>query len=197
MSNVFHIPRFVALCGNPKSGKSLVQEILLNNYGVQPIDDGGPLREFAVNNLGLTWDQVRTQEGKLEMVEILGKSWQVRKILGELGNVLEAMFGKHIMGYMAVARCSGTIGSFSFGSVRRDQGKYYKAAGDAVVIGIRNPLALPTGNEFDTFDESTVDVWIENDALAKGMTPFEGRKDLEKKIHQIVIDLTWAKAAAA
>jgi hypothetical protein len=97
---------------------------------------------------------------------------------------------------MAVARTKGRTGSFSFGSVRRDQGAFYKAAGETLIIGIRNPLAPPTGNEFDTFDESIVDIWIENDALARGLDPFLGRKDLEEKIHQIVIDLTWAKVAA-
>lgn len=179
----FPLPRFIALCGNPKSGKSLVQEILHKTYGVKPVDDGWPLREFAINNLGLDYEQVTTQEGKKEWITILGRTWQVREILGELGNRLEAMFGAHIMPFMAVASCGKRTGQhFSFGSVRRDQGLFYKSLDSALVIGIENPLAGPSPYEFDQFDRSTVDVWINNDALARGMSPELAREDLEMKV---------------
>jgi hypothetical protein len=94
-SNTPSLPRFIALCGHPKSGKSLVQEFLTTNFNVQAVDDGGPLRKISIDYLGLTWDQVHTQEGKAEYIEVLGERWQVREILGELGNRLEAMFFDH------------------------------------------------------------------------------------------------------
>jgi len=178
------VPRYIALCGNPKSGKTEVQNILKESYGTHPIDDGFPLREFAVNNLGLTWDQVLTQKGKLEYVEILGRRWQVREVLGELGNRFESMFGKHVMPFMAVQqtyRVPGAPKSFSFGSVRRDQGLYYKERG-GLVIGIRNPQAGPSIYEFDQFDHSVVDLWIDNDALARGWSVERAREDLRMKV---------------
>lgn len=187
------LPLFIALCGNPTAGKTEVQRILQENYAVQPVDDGGPLRAIAMQYLGLTREQCYTQEGKQQFVEINGKSWQVRDILGELGNAFELKFGGDIIPLMVVNNLPKT-GSYSFGSVRRQQGRFYKKQ-HGVVIGIRNPLAGPSKFEFDRFDETAVDYWIDNDALARGMDPFDARKNLEAKIHQFVIDYSWAKAA--
>lgn len=179
------LPRYIAICGYPKSGKSEVQNILYEQYGVIAVDDGMPLRKFAVDNLGLTWEQVTTQSGKAEYVEILGKRWQVREILGELGNRFESMFGKHVMPFMAVNTIRNQGGSFSFGSVRRDQGLFYKERG-GIVIGVRNPLAQPSQYEFDAFDEKAVDFWIENDALSKVMSVDDARADLRTKIAEVI-----------
>jgi hypothetical protein len=181
--NNWNLPRFIAICGYPKSGKSTVQEILSQNYGVQPVDDGGPLREIAMMYLGLTPHQVFTQEGKNERVFILNNPWTVREILGELGNRFEGMFGKHIMPYMATRQLED--GPYSFGSVRRDQGLFYKQHG-GVVLGVRNPDAKPSGFEFDEFDASVVDYWITNDFLARGMDPHDARLELAKAIQQVI-----------
>ncbi|AMB48289.1 hypothetical protein [Methylobacterium sp. AMS5] len=162
------LPRYIALCGNPKAGKTLVQTILQQDYGVQPIDDGLPLREIAVQQFGLTWDQVSTQAGKTEFVDVNGQPWQIRKILGEIGNALEDKFGRNILPALAIPRAEREhpdAKAFSFGSVRRDQGLVYRDR-LGMVIGVRNPLAPPTGNEFDTFDETIVDFWIENDGVS-------------------------------
>jgi hypothetical protein len=145
-----HLPRYIAFCGVPKSGKSLAQEILLENYGVQPVDDGAILREFAMKNLGATYDQVHTQEGKASlafwpngdpMIDARnGEHMTWRRVLGLLGNQLEAMFGKYVMPMTACARVAKQPGPFSFGSVRRDQGAYYQHNG-GIIIEIVNPLA--------------------------------------------------------
>src|SRR4051812_40419106 len=111
MSDDMRLPQLIALCGHPKSGKSLVQKILLERFDVQPVDDGRALRKFAVDNLGPTWDQVLTQEGKASHIELLGRRWQVREILGELGNRFEAMFGKDVMPFMA---CQNLVGRASY-----------------------------------------------------------------------------------
>lgn len=184
------LPRYIALCGNPGAGKSEVQDILRQFFDVGPVDDGEPLRKFAMTYFGLTKEQVYTQEGKLQEVEVAGRLWQCRKVLGEFGNALEATFGKHIMPHMAmqVADKSGW-GSNSFGSVRRDQGLAYKDRG-GVVIGIVNPDAPPSGNEFDTFDTTIVDIWIVNDALSKGWGKAEARRDLEHKVWAALTELS-------
>lgn len=183
-ANIPALPRFIALCGHPKAGKSTVQEILHQNFNVIPVDDGGPLRKIAMEYLGCTYDQVYTQPGKLEYVDILDRSWQVRKILGELGNAFEEKFGGDVIPLM-VCNSLKTPGPFSFGSVRREQGAYYKERG-GVVIGIVNPLAEPSPYEFDRFDETLVDHWIANDALYCGLDPFNARKDLEEKVTRLV-----------
>lgn len=209
MSKVFKLPRFIGICGNPKSGKSLVQDILLENYGVQPVDDGFILRDIAMRHFGASHEDVHTQEGKAKLAywpdgspilddrEIAGSekehmTW--RQVLGRVGEQLELLIGPYVMPMTACAPLKGP-GPFSFGSVRKTQGNYFKQRG-GLIICINNPLAKPTGNAFDVFDESLVDVWIENDALALGLTPFLARKDLEQKVHQLVIDQSLAKTAA-
>lgn len=202
--SVYTFPRYIAFCGVPKSGKSLAQQILLENYAIQPVDDGAILREFAMKNLGATYDQVHSQEGKASlafwpngdpMIDARnGEHLTWRRVLGLLGNQLEAMFGKFVMSMTACARLGKQTGSFSFGSVRRDQGAYYQQ-NDGIIIEIVNPLAVPTGNEFDEYDASIVDYVIQNDALARGFNLTSARRDLEEKIHQIVIARTIAKAA--
>ncbi len=179
-----HIPKYIALCGNPKAGKSEVQNILLSQYGVTPVDDGLVLREFCVKNLGLTWDDVQTQEGKARHTTVLDKHWQNRDLLGTLGKQLEDMFGEHIMPYIATRRCADGH-SYSFGSVRKTQGQFFREAG-GVVVGIRNPVAAPSGFDFDKFDESLVDYWIHNDAQSRGLSRLEGLMDLEQKVHHMM-----------
>lgn len=182
LNHMHQVPRLIALCGNPKCGKSTVQEMLGEMFGHHPVDDGYPMRKFAMDNLGLTRDQVHTQEGKASFVEIAGKTWQVRDILGTLGNKLEEMFGAHCMPMLAVNGINpDPTMSFSFGSVRRDQGRYYQDRG-GVVIGIRNPVAPPSNYEFDRFDETIVDAWIENDGQARGLEREESLLDLRRKV---------------
>jgi len=191
------IPKYIALCGHPLSGKSTVQGILRDEFNVVPVDDGQVLRKFLMETFGLTQAQVSTQEGKLEKVTILGREWQVRELLGEFGNALEAMFGAHIMPFMAVRSTIGqpATSCFSFGSVRRDQGLYYKQLG-GLVIGIANPKAKQPKFEFDRFDPAVVDVWINNDGLARGLTPAEAMKDLRGKISDAIANAPkLAKAA--
>ena len=188
------LPRFIALCGNPKAGKSLVQTILKEEYGVQPVDDGGALRKIGMDFLKLTHNQVYTQDGKKEFVEILGRTWQVREILGELGNKFEEMFGGDIMPLMTMNTLPPGHASYSFGSVRRDQGKFYQSLG-GVVIGVRNPQTPPSQYEFDRFNESLVDLWIENDGLLRFANPLDALKNLRLKVHAAVAQIVTRKAA--
>lgn len=183
MTDVSNTPRLIALCGNPGSGKSTVQA-LLRNIGYEPVDDGFAVRDIAMRHLGLSHDDVYTQEGKARSSEILGQTWQHRVILGEVANRLEEMFGDHIMPWIHTrqldpAKC------YSFGSVRRDQGLFYKRIG-ALVLGIRNPLAPPSPNEFDRFDETIIDRWIENDGLARGLSADHALLDLAEKLEAAI-----------
>jgi len=178
------LPRFIALCGHPKAGKSTVQTILAQEFGYDPVDDGLALRRIGMQHLGLTHDQVFTQAGKAEYVEILGQRWQVREILGELGKKLEDLFGPHIMPFMATRNLPAD-GRFSFGSVRKSQGAFFKALG-GVVIEVRNPIAPPSPYAFDKFDASLVDQVIDNDAQARGLELEAGLMDLRAKVIRAV-----------
>lgn len=154
-------PKMIAICGNPKSGKSTAQDILREDLNYLPIDDGLVLREFAVEKLGLSWDDVLTQEGKKRHTEILGKSWENRKLLGEFGNVLEGMFGDHIMPFIATRNLYPNA-RYSFGSVRKNQGHFFREQG-GIVIEIINPLAPPSGNAFDVYDRDCISATVIND----------------------------------
>lgn len=159
-------PRFIAICGNPTSGKSTAQTILHNALGYVPVDDGRPLRDIATKWLGLTEQQVTTQEGKLEMVEINGRPWQVRDVLGEIGNAMEEKFGGDVIPLMAMQHYGllGEIsrGGYSFGSVRREQGHFYRRHG-GMVIEIARPGVEPSGFEFDRYDLNAVNATVWND----------------------------------
>jgi hypothetical protein len=183
MTHDVTIPRYIALCGNPGSGKSTVQQILRDSYGVQPVDDGHVIRAIAVEHMGLTWDQVRTQEGKRETVHLAGKDWIVRDLLGQIGNQLEALLGPHAMPFLAERLVADKPGSFSFGSTRRDQGAYFRERG-GVVIEIVSPNAPPSPYAFDRYDPSVVDVTIQNDGVSLRnleRAVFDALKELEAR----------------
>lgn len=185
-------PQYIVLCAQPQAGKSLSQDLLKTMYGYQAVDTGGPLRKIAVDHLGLTWDQVLSQEGKASYVNILGKSWQVRDILGELGKHLEAMFGTDILAFMATNALPAG-GRYSF-VARRNQAHFYKQRG-ALVIGLTNPIVATSPYDFDQFDESAVDAWINNDAQQRGLDQHTGHFDLALKLGNVIQD--WRSEIAA
>ncbi|MBO6509168.1 MAG: hypothetical protein JJ979_11950 [Roseibium sp.] len=187
------LPRLIAIVGIPQSGKSEVQKILHKDYGVQPVDDGHPLRQFAMDHFGLAWEDVHTQEGKKLYSMINDASWQNRKALGELGACIEKTFGEWIMPWMAVQKLPD-VGSFSFGSVRRSQPLFYKKHG-GVVIEVSNPLARPTGNEWDEFDRSAIDYTIINNGQIRGLPREESLEDLRQKVDEVVTQLKRGAAA--
>ncbi|MFA9261769.1 MAG: hypothetical protein ACEQSB_00215 [Undibacterium sp.] len=179
MMNV-KLPALVGICGNPKSGKSLVQTMLESFFSYTPVDDGLALRNFCMNELGLKWEEVYSQEGKLEHTVILGKRWQNRDLLGSLGKQLEDMFGEHIMPFIATRNLDSNK-IHSFGSVRKTQGAFYRERG-GIIIEIVNPDAAPSGYDFDEYDKSVVTCSILNDGLYRGLSSEAALTDLEEKV---------------
>jgi len=176
------LPRFIALVGNPLAGKDTAAKIMIDKFGVRPIDSGRPLREIAMAHYGLTRDQVYTQAGKREYVQILGKRWQVRELLGEIGNRFEEMHGDWATPWMEVRKIpADDPGPFCDPSCRKGQGLFYKDMG-GVVIGLRRPDGGESGYGFDQVRSEIVDVWIENDGLARGLAPNAAMADLESKV---------------
>jgi hypothetical protein len=172
----------VALCGYPGSGKSTVQEILHRRFGILPVDDGWVLRKHCMDLFGLSEDDVLTQAGKSRTTEIQGTIWEHRKIIGEYGNALESVFGPLTVPNWAlktafedwetrlrletskerpVAAASKVIG-YSFGSVRRDQGRAYLAAG-GLVVEVNRKVITSSGNIWDDYDKELVTNIFHND----------------------------------
>ncbi|QNG62622.1 energy-coupling factor transporter ATPase domain containing protein [Rhizobium phage B1VFA] len=179
-----HIPKNIALCGHPGSGKSTAADIINEVYGHELADDGLPLRKIGMDYLGLTAEQVFTQEGKKQKVMLNGREWEVREILGEIGNAFEEKFGGDIIPIMS--HNARPEGSYSvFGSVRREQGLYWRNHG-ALVLEIVNPLAGPSQYEFDRFNPEFCHARINNDGLARGLEPAAARQDLLEKLVAVI-----------
>jgi hypothetical protein len=178
------LPDFIAFVGHPKSGKTTAAEVFLDTFGGEVVDDGHVLRKFAVEELGLSWDDVLSQHGKARTTEILGKTWTNREILGEFGNALEALFGEHILPFIAT-RHHVPGQTWLFPSCRKTQGAFYRQRG-GIVIQIDNPLAGPSGNAFDEWDRTEVDYVINNDGLARDLPPLQARAHLRDELIAVV-----------
>ena len=177
----FSAPVYIALCGKPKAGKSEVQKILEERYGAKSVDDGEPLRDFAMRHLGATHHDVYTQEGKASMVTLPGgKTMLWREFLGEFGNRIEDLLGSHAIPEMAVMKCQTPGQIYSFGSVRRDQGLLYRKHGGIVVM-VDNKYIPESKFEFDSFDRSLVQFTIENHVRPEDRGP-ESLAALQKAI---------------
>ena len=180
------LPRLIGICGHPGAGKSEVQRILRAPHGYEAADDGWPLRDIAIRHFGLSMEDVSTQRGKDRWSSVTGARIQNRDILGRIGNALESAFGDQILPWLAVQSLDPDA-RYSFGSVRRDQGKVYKSLGGAI-IGVRRPGVGPSTFEFDRFDEDLVDVWIDNDG---------GLRELREKVLDALVEPTGPLSAAA
>lgn len=168
-------PIIIALCGVPKSGKTLVQQLLHKHWGVVPWDDGDILRQHLVEISGLPIESFTTQEGKSSQSVIGDVQWEHRRALGEYGNALERMFGDQIIAHIACRRIfehflsqGANLGLharkscvYSCASVRKNQGVTYKSNGGIVVEVLRDSAA-DTGNGFDLYNRDIIDLTIEN-----------------------------------
>lgn len=164
--------KLIALCGAPGAGKTTVQQYLISAHGVLPVDDGEPMRDFAVRHAGLNRWHVSTQEGKASTVVVPGgKRVQVRDLLGRLGNAIEELLGPDAIPEMAITKCNDHR-AYSFGSVRKNQGAVYKRHG-GLVIEIVRPGYAPT-NDFDRYANDCIDFSINNDG---GLPALFGRID--------------------
>ena len=170
--------RHIALCGNPKAGKSEVARILEDDFGGCVVDDGLILRRALPVLLGFDPDLPFSQEGKATLVQAGDRVEEVRDGLGELGNYLEARYGEDIMPLraMQMAREEHSEANFwIYPSVRKGQGRCYKRHG-GVVVQVNRPGFGPSGYAFDTWAESAVDVVIDNSGSLE---------DLREQVHAL------------
>jgi hypothetical protein len=176
------LPRYIALCGRPKAGKSTVQNIMEARYGVIPIDDGAPLRETCVAMFGVSLSDLTSQEGKRKTTLVCGHRYTNRQLLGLAGEAMEKMFGDQVIPEAAIARAERMVpgignrpASFSFGSVRKNQGLTYRKRG-GLVIEIARPGTV-IENDFDLYDEELVTHTIINDGTMQ---------ELEQKVADVL-----------
>lgn len=158
-------PRVIALCGAPESGKTHVQTILERRYGAASIDDGAIIRRGVMALYNLTWEQVSTQEGKRSKIAIPGgDAFEIRDLLGKLGNHLETLHGDSFIPRTALQEARERFGAdrvLSFGSVRRNQASHYARAEHSICIEVVREGAVVT-REFDFYDRNCIDIVIEN-----------------------------------
>jgi hypothetical protein len=165
--NVKHL----ALVGHPKAGKSAVAQFLEDEFGGVIIDDGLPLRRALPILTGIPEELCFTQEGKASTVRVGDRDEVVRQGLGELGNWLEARYGEEILAILAMKHALETYPHapfYIYPSVRKTQPRAYRRMG-GVVIQIDNPTVGPSGNAFDVWEASQVDIHIENDPSAMNL----------------------------
>lgn len=187
---LFDPPPIIAFCGPPRHGKSTVQGFLQEELGVQPLDDGRPLRLEGMRRFGLTWEQVSTQEGKLEICHAYGRDMEVREALGLIGKEWEAEHPLKVSNEaLKLLREEGTGEPVSFGSVRRSQGLSYIRAG-GIVLEVYDPRKPLSKYDFDYVDPRYVTATIRNDgtledlkqravALVRGLLENHNPKDHE------------------
>lgn len=171
-----HPPKIVALCGHPRHGKSTVQ-VFLQELGIRPLDDGRPIRLEGMKRFGLTWEQVSTQEGKLQIIEAFGRQMEVREALGLIGKENEDTDPGHwAERALELLREEGDGGPVSFGSVRRTQGFSYRDRG-GLVIEIRDPRKPDSPYDFDHYDPLAITHTVVNDGTLE---------QLRARVHSIV-----------
>jgi hypothetical protein len=154
-------PVYVALCGAPGAGKTTVADLWVERYGGELVDDGLPLRKAVMELYGLSWCDVSTQEGKASKLEVCGKTFTVRQLLGDMGNLLEGFYGQQFMPERALAQVDDTVPLYVFPSCRKTQGITYLKHG-GIVVEITRPGHVPV-NDFDHYDQSLVTYTLVND----------------------------------
>jgi hypothetical protein len=154
------LPRLIALCGKPGSGKSLAADLLAEAHGYRIHDDGGPLRAIAMDYFGCSESDVFTQAGKKREIRINGRTITVRQLLGEIGEAFEEKFGANMVPQMS-ANAQDPRQRYVIPSVRHDQGYFWKEMG-ALVVEIDRPGTPNSPFPFDRYSRGAVDVTVRN-----------------------------------
>lgn len=144
----------IALCGRPGSGKSEVQRILHEHFGIIPFDDAEIGRRHCMELFDMSLHDVTTQEGKSSTTVIQGRDWENRKVIGEYLKAVEDVFGDLVVPHWALRSAKRqhphAVG-YSFGSVRLGQSRAYAQVGGFVVEIVR-PGVERSGNIWDDYD---------------------------------------------
>ena len=134
----------IGLCGMPRSGKSEVRKILVEEHGFHLLDTKLVLREMASKLTGLYPSEFVSQEDKEKLYCGVSR----RKIMGELGNVAEKLWGDSFLINRALEE--GWIypeKDIVVDSLRKTQPRDFPG----YVYQVISNRAIDTGNDFDKF----------------------------------------------
>lgn len=157
--------RIIAICGKPTSGKSEAARILQEKFGAVIVDDGMILRRAAPELFqGVTLNDCLTQEGKRKEVEVAGKTYSIRKLLGDLGQILEDHFGEFFVPDQAMKRIATLPPApyYVLSACRKRQGHFYRQQGGIVFEMDRDVPESP--HAFDWYDKTACHATIPNRA---------------------------------
>jgi hypothetical protein len=159
----------IGLCGKPQSGKSEVRFILEKQFGFQTVNAKLPLINACHALTGIPLEEFNSQTGKASLY----KGVPLRNILGEIGAVMEKMFGDYHTIERALVGYDSSYDKLVVDSLRMTQPTQFPG----LVIEIQSKRSIVTGNFFDEYDRTNIDFTIFNDG---------NLYDLEKEVARLL-----------
>lgn len=153
----------IGLVGNPGSGKSAVRFMLEKQFGFEVINVKIPIIRACYELTGVPFEQFTTQAGK----EQLYKGVPLRNLMGEVGAVMERMFGVYHTIDIGLQGYDLINGNFVVDSLRMEQPLSFPGK----VVEIVSERSINTGNYFDQYDRTRIDYTINNDGTIGELEP--------------------------
>lgn len=179
------LPKLVAVIGYPHAGKDTVAKILRDTFGYRRIDDGWPIRQTCMTYFNWSLEDVTTDKGKDEIVMVRGVAETRRKVMQDVGRLMEETYGEDVLPKAAIGRIEKEklTGNFVFPSVRMKQGWIYRNAGGLVIEVTRNGCVWD-GTVTENYDRSSAHASVHN--MYDGSNAEEAYTTLKAEISEIV-----------
>jgi dephospho-CoA kinase len=147
----------IGLCGYPGSGKSEVRDILVKEHGFYLLDTKIIIRQMASALTGLPSSEFVTQEQKAALYNGITR----RKIMGELGNAVEGLYGDSFLVNAAIKRFREKAPDrpIVVDALRKDQPKDFPG----LVAQVISSRAQEPKDDFDRFYQGRTNCIIVND----------------------------------
>ena len=157
------LPKLVAVIGYPHAGKDTIAKILIETLGYKRIDDGWPIRQTCMVYFNWSLEDVTTDAGKDEIVYVRGVPETRRKVMQDVGRIMERVYGEDVLPRAAIGRIQleKLEGCFVFPSVRMKQGWVYRNDGGLVIEITRDGCSWD-GSEAENYDRSSAHISIHN-----------------------------------
>lgn len=152
-------PVFIGISGPPGCGKDTLASLLEEmDSGVYVADAAGPLRHMMSALSNIPYETLKTQEGKRSLVEINGRMYEAREVMGKLGCHLEDTYGLGTMAWMAIGSVPPGYMYYVFPGARRDAFVYRKYG---MVVQMSRP-GCGVNYSFDYTQEDPEDMRVFN-----------------------------------
>lgn len=143
----------IGLTGFPTAGKSAVAEILINHYNYDLLDTKEVLRNIVSEIVKCDSSFLKTQEGK----EAKFKGQEHRLLMGEVGLLLEDMFGEDFLLQRAMEGVD-TSRNLVVDGLRRNQALSF----NGFVLEVVSTRVGKNVFSFDTYNKSKINYTINN-----------------------------------